>query len=118
MVDSNTKLSPQIIRELFKALGNETRFKIFSLLMTGSQCNCELSKALGIPLNLVSHHTRILLNLGLVTAQRDSTDARWIHYSINQQELEYFRQVFMRVSDPIQIEPRSPECPPKACKKY
>ena len=85
--------------------------------MTGSQCNCELSKALGIPLNLISHHTRILLNLGLVKTRRDSNDARWVYYSIDQHELENFRQVFMRITDPTQIKHRTPECPPKACKK-
>jgi ArsR family transcriptional regulator len=105
------------LMELFKVLGNETRFEIFKRVMTGSQCNCELSEALGIPLNLVSHHVHIMLDIGLITARRDEHDARWIYYSVNQQILEAFRQDLLELTDVTNIKERTPACPVKGCKK-
>ena len=99
------------LRVFFKALGNETRFKIFDLLMTGSQCNCELAKALDMPLNLISHHIHILLDLGLVSAKRNKDDARWIFYSINQQVLAELNRSFIKFTDPSKIKDRIPACP-------
>ena len=104
------------VMEQFKALVNKTRNEIFSRLMTGAHCNCELSKALGIPLNLVSHHVHILLDLGLVNATRDSIDARWIYYSVDVQTLNAFRQAFLTLTNPEKIEERHPSCPINPCK--
>jgi ArsR family transcriptional regulator len=104
------------LAELFKVLGNETRYEIFKLLMAGSTCNCELAEALGIPLNLVSHHVHILLDLGLVTACRDQNDARWIFYSVDVQVLETYRQAFLALTDPAGIVDRDLTCSVRACK--
>lgn len=76
---------------IFKALADPTRLKIFQLLMQGEYCNCELNKATGLPINLVSHHLRILKDAGLVNAARDTEDTRWIHYSINEDTLDKAR---------------------------
>lgn len=85
--------------DLFKILGNKTRFEIFKKLMNGAQCNCHISKDLGIPLNLVSHHVHLMLDIGLITAQRDENDARWIYYSICPTKLETFKQTFLQLTD-------------------
>ena len=103
------------VMAFFKALGNKTRHEIFTLLMTGAHCNCELSKALGIPLNLVSHHVHILLDLGLVIATRDSNDACWIYYSVDEQTLQTFRHAFLELTNPEKIHDRHPVCPIKPC---
>ncbi len=105
------------LQQLFKALGNPTRFRIFQMLMTGPQCNCELADELSIPINLVSHHVHLLIGLGFVTARRDETDARWIHYEIDRSKLEGFRVSFMELTDPSGIQDRAPNCPVRACSK-
>jgi len=99
------------LQQLFNALGNPTRFRIFQMLMTGAQCNCELADELNIPINLISHHVHLLIDMGFVTARRNETDARWIHFSIDRAKLEDVRRSFLELTDPSSIQDRAPNCP-------
>jgi len=112
MPDTGTR---EQLQQLFKALGNPTRFRIFEMLMTGPQCNCELAEELNIPINLISHHVHLLMDLGFITARRDETDARWIHYTVDREKLEAFRGSFMELTDPSGIQDRAPNCPVRPC---
>ena len=73
----------QALAQRLQVLAEPTRLLIFHLLMEGVQCNCELGEALGVPPNLVSHHLRALRKAGLIEAERDGVDARWVYYSIS-----------------------------------
>ena len=95
-----------------KILSNPTRVNIFSLLMSGSHCHCEVAEKLNISLSLLSHHLNVLINSGLVTAQRNDVDARWVHYNIDTQVLSDFRAHFLRFTDPNQIQARESICAP------
>lgn len=66
---------------VFKAMGDENRLTILSLLHTGERCACRLQEALGISQPTLSHHMRILLDAGLVNARKDG---KWIHYSLSE----------------------------------
>ena len=63
-----------------KALAEPKRLRILHMLMEGVQCNCELGDALDMAPNLISHHLRILREVGLVDVERDPDDARWVYY--------------------------------------
>ena len=71
-----------------KVLAEPNRLLIFNLLMEGVQCNCELGDFLQMPPNLISHHLSKLRAAGLVDAERDPVDSRWIYYSINRAALD------------------------------
>lgn len=103
--------------ELFKGLGNPTRYEIFRCLMTSTHCNCEIAESLGISLSLVSHHLHILLNLGLVNSRRDEKDGRWVYYSTDTSMLKTYRKAFLQLTDPTQIQEHQPECGMKSFKK-
>ncbi|KLU62515.1 arsenical resistance operon repressor [Peptococcaceae bacterium CEB3] len=62
----------EIRREVkrYKALGDETRLKMFRVLETGEHCVCELMEIFRLNQSLVSHHVKILENAGLVQGQR------------------------------------------------
>ena len=98
------------LQQLFKALGNPIRFRIFQMLMTGAQCNCELADELNIPINLISHHVHLLIDVGLVTVRRNEVDARWVHFSIDRVKLEDVRRSFLELTDPSGIQDRTPNC--------
>lgn len=66
---------------VFKAMGDENRLTILSLLHNGERCACRLQEALGISQPTLSHHMRILLDAGLVNARKDG---KWIHYSLSE----------------------------------
>ncbi len=96
-----------------RMLGDPTRLAIFDLLMQGVQCNCEVGDRLGLPMNLISHHLKVLRDAGLVNAERDPVDARWVYYSIKQSTLNQLRDQMSAFLDPSRIQPRLPSCGPQ-----
>lgn len=102
----------KLARQL-KVLAEPNRLQIINLLMGGVQCNCELGDALGSRPNLISHHLRMLREVGLVEVERDALDARWVYYSLNRQALEDLMATFGAFFDPARIKERHPACGPK-----
>ena len=96
-----------------KVLAEPNRLRIVDLLMERVQCNCELGDLLGMAPNLISHHLRVLRELGLVEVERDAVDARWIYYSINQSLLAELAQTFGAFFDATRIKERNPACGPQ-----
>jgi ArsR family transcriptional regulator len=45
----------------FRALGDETRWRIVRLVMYRALCDCELADILGMPQSSVSSHVQIIL---------------------------------------------------------
>ncbi len=110
---TNAPVNLQDLAAQLKVLAEPKRLLILHLLMEGVQCNCELGDALDMPANLISHHLRALREAGLITAERDVLDARWIYYSINRPALENLNRVFGAFFDPTRIKPRRPVCGPQ-----
>ena len=100
----------QSLAKILKALSDPTRLRIFDMLTEGVHCNCEISEQLDLSLSLVSHHLRILREVGLVQGQRDPNDARWIHYSANQNTLAELSQALGHLLNADRIQPRVPQC--------
>jgi len=65
---------------LLKALGDETRLRIFALLTKAELCVCEIEDILDLSQSLVSNHLAVLRRAGLVESRRDAEDARWVFY--------------------------------------
>lgn len=93
-------------------LAKPIRLQILNLLIEGIQCNCDLSDMLGIAPNLISHHVRVLRQAGLVFAERDRTDARWVYYVPNREAFVELHQLFGTFFDPERIKPRRHLCSP------
>ncbi len=75
---------------LFKALADPHRLKVLHLLaqaqpsgtaccLPGSVCACDLEDVLGLSQPTVSHHMRLLVRAGLVTATRRG---KWTYYTL------------------------------------
>ncbi|HET9910468.1 MAG TPA: metalloregulator ArsR/SmtB family transcription factor [Anaerolineales bacterium] len=103
----------EILAEQLKVLAEPKRLLIFNLLMEGVQCNCELGDFLQMPPNLISHHLSKLRAAGLVDAERDPVDSRWVYYSINRTALDELNATFGMFFDPARIKPRRATCGPK-----
>jgi ArsR family transcriptional regulator len=118
--ENNYSISPidtAVIERLalqLKVLGEPNRLRIVELLREGVQCNCELGDALGMASNLISHHLRILREVGLVDVERDAVDARWIYYSLNRAALTELMAIFGAFFDPARIKERHPACGPQS----
>src|SRR3972149_1209427 len=73
----------QSLADVFKALSDDTRLRIFRLLSQQELCVCEGEDILDLPQSLVSNHLAVLRRNGLVESRRDAEDGRWIFYRAN-----------------------------------
>ncbi len=64
----------------FRALGEDTRIKIITMLFEEEMCICELIEKLNLSQSAVSHHVKILKQAELVNVRRKG---KWTFYSIN-----------------------------------
>jgi len=110
------RLARKDLARILRALSDPTRLAVFDLLMEGVQCNCEIAERLGLSLSLISHHLSVLRRVGLVEAEHDPEDARWIYYSVNRVTLQRLRREIQQLLDPRRIQPRQPSCGPQKCK--
>ena len=76
-----------ILKNFFKLLGDESKFKIISELKNGEKCVCVIYKELGLDQTLVSHHLSALKKTGLINGRKAG---KWVYYSVNK---EYFAEI-------------------------
>jgi ArsR family transcriptional regulator len=80
-------LPAERIATVAKALGEPLRVQILDVIRRSEQavCQCELIALFDIRQSLLAHHTRRLLDAGLVDVERRH---RWAYYSISSGALE------------------------------
>ena len=77
-----------------KALGDETRIKIFHMLSDGELCACDILEEFHITQPTLSYHMKILANSGLVNSRKDGI---WMRYSINKESLDDLKSLFAHI---------------------
>jgi len=77
-IKENTTMEAAI--KMFKALSDDTRLRIYLLLLQGELCVCELVNILNMEQSRISHSVRILKEAGLVVNRREG---KWIIYAVN-----------------------------------
>ena len=65
---------------VFKAFCDENRLAVLEMLQSGEKCACILLEKLNITQPTLSHHMKILIDSGIVTARKEG---KWTHYSIS-----------------------------------
>jgi ArsR family transcriptional regulator len=71
----------KLLAGTFKALSDETRLQIMTLLLENDElCVCDLVGALGQTQSKISRHLRYLYNAGLVDDRREGL---WMHYRLS-----------------------------------
>ena len=68
--------------KILKALADENRLRILSLLQEGEKCACVLLEELNISQSTLSHHMKMLCESSLVEYKKDG---KWMHYSISKE---------------------------------
>ncbi len=77
--------SPQEAKQiatLFRALGEPARLRLINLIAAqpkGEVCACDLVEPLGLSQPTVSHHLKVLCEVGLLERERRAT---WIYYRL------------------------------------
>ena len=73
-----------------KALADENRLAIMLALQHGEKCGCVLLEELSITQPTLSHHMKILCDIGLVASRKEG---KWIHYSLSREGMTAFRDM-------------------------
>lgn len=79
------ELSMQEAILVFRALGDESRMEILSLLEKQELCAMELLQRVSIVQSTLSHHMKVLTESGLVNCRRDN---KRIYYSVSAERME------------------------------
>jgi protein-tyrosine-phosphatase/DNA-binding HxlR family transcriptional regulator len=76
-------LSEAHVIEIFKALADPNRLRLFESLLHSDRTNSELMSETGLSQNLLSHHLAVLTDTQLIKAHQSIADARRRYYSPN-----------------------------------
>lgn len=77
----------ETLARAFKALGDPTRVRLLSLIAAapgGEACICDLTEPVGLTQPTVSHHMRLLVEVGLATREQRG---RWAYFRVVPQAL-------------------------------
>jgi len=71
--------------DIFKALSDETRLRILSLIWSREMCVCEIEKCLELTQSNASRHLTVLKNAGILSSTKH---AQWAYYIVNKEFCE------------------------------
>jgi ArsR family transcriptional regulator, arsenate/arsenite/antimonite-responsive transcriptional repressor len=74
----------------FKAVGDETRWRIVRLVMDRAWCVCELADILEMPQSSVSSHVQIIRRAGLLESERCG---KWTYFRMLPEHVQLLRAV-------------------------
>lgn len=84
--------SPGEYALMFKALSDETRLRIFSLLSDEEICACNILEEVNITQPTLSYHMKLLCGCGLVNSRKDGS---WMRYTVNTERVSQL-QAFLQ----------------------
>lgn len=76
--------------KILKAIAEPNRLKIVDLLSSGERCACDLLDEFEFSQPTLSHHMKVLIDSGLVTARKSG---KWQHYSLNLDQMSDISEV-------------------------
>ena len=82
------------ILTVLKALSDETRLRIFSILLNGELCVCELESLLDLSQANASRHLNRLSSAGITSKRKRS---QWVYYRINEKFSESHSEILAHV---------------------
>jgi len=77
----------------FRAVADETRWRIVRLVMDRALCVCELADILEMPQSSVSSHVQIIRKAGLLESE---TCGKWTYFRIGREHLAPLKAVLKR----------------------
>jgi len=76
--------------KVFKAFCDENRLMIIEMLQSGEKCACEILCAMSIVQSTLSHHMKILVDSGIVSARKEG---KWTYYSLSEVGICYSKKL-------------------------
>ena len=86
--------------DVFKALSDETRLRILSLLLEGEMCVCEIEDCLGLTQSNASRHLNALKSAGILSS---SKQAQWTYYGLNEKFCNENRELIHYLTEKLKF---------------
>ena len=86
----------EFLDKIFKALSDESRRKIISMLVEKDRSVNEIAKNFNKTQPCISHHLEVLKNAGIVESRKEG---QFTIYSINMSSIQYIINWFMGLKD-------------------
>ena len=83
------------VAAICKAIGDLNRLQIVQLLTHGERCACDILETCSISQPTLSHHMKILCDVGLVQGRKEG---KWCHYSLNCERFNEFNEYIGRLA--------------------
>ncbi|MFD2256614.1 ArsR/SmtB family transcription factor [Luteolibacter algae] len=84
--------------KFFRALADETRWRIIHLVKDRALCVCELADILEMPQSSVSSHVQIIRKAGLLESERCG---KWTYFRIDPEYLPLLGQIISSLPDDL-----------------
>jgi ArsR family transcriptional regulator len=88
--------------DIFKALSDETRLRILSLILSGEMCVCEIEDCLDLTQSNASRHLAALKNAGILSS---SKQAQWAYYKLNEDFCNENKELMNYLADKLKSLP-------------
>ena len=82
--------------QIFKALSEETRLRILSLLLDGELCVCDIEASLRLTQSNTSRHLNILKKNGILISYKQ---AQWTYYRFDEKFKEDHRDLWLYLEE-------------------
>ena len=76
--------------KIFKAFCDENRLMIIRMLQSGEKCACKILAELQIVQSTLSHHMKILIDSGIVSARKEG---KWTYYSLSDEGVNNAKRI-------------------------
>ncbi len=88
--------------DIFKALSDETRLRILSLVLSGEMCVCEIEECLDLTQSNASRHLTTLKNAGILSCRKQ---AQWAYYRLSEEFCNENRELVHYLADKLKLLP-------------
>lgn len=82
--------------DLFKAMSDENRLKILSLLIAGETCGCTLIDKLPISQPTLSYHLKALTDAKITIAKKEGV---WVKHTVDTSKIDEMMQFLQDLKD-------------------
>ena len=84
--------------EIFKALAEESRLRILSLVLQNDMCVCEIEYCLKLKQSNISRHLSALKNSGLLDSYKQ---AQWVYYTVNKDFMKDHQNLWVYLEEKL-----------------
>jgi len=88
--------------DIFKALSEESRLRIISLLLESELCVCEIEACLGLTQSNASRHLMVLKKCGILESYKN---AQWTYYKVSESFMQENKELWEYLKQQLSVLP-------------